>query len=84
VEEAFTVCVGATLSSGVFGALTVDASSPVVYGSDVIGCSVVVCGGGVYLSSGDVERSVSIGGIYGGAGVIFMCVCLWVLAVAEG
>jgi len=39
---------------------------------------------GVYLSSGDVERSVSIGGIYGGAGVIFMCVCLWVLAVAEG
>jgi hypothetical protein len=48
VEEAFTVCDGANLSSGV------------------------------------VERSVSIGGINGGGGAIFMCVCLGVLGVAEG
>jgi hypothetical protein len=48
VEEAFTVCKGANLSSRV------------------------------------VERSVSIGGIDGGGGAIFMCVCLGVLGVAEG
>ncbi len=49
VEEAFTVCDGANLSSGV------------------------------------VERTcVSIGGINGGGGAIFMCVCLGVLGVVEG
>ncbi len=48
VEEAFTVCDGADLSSGI------------------------------------VERSVSIGGINGGGGAIFMCVCLGVLGVVEG
>ena len=55
--------------------------------SDAVTSSVeeafTVCDG-VYLSSGVGERSVSIGGIDGGGGAIFMCVCLWVLAVAEG